>query len=173
MNGIEFWNLIDLARRSASNQPKWLVDHLGEMPVEQIVEFGRLLRAASIAAYDERLWAAAHAINGGCSDDSFSDFRNWLIAQGKQLYDRALADPDSLADVGLPTSEEIFSLGFSVGAAAYQAYKAKTGLKDFSQKMGILPPSAWQLKNKGIWESNNESLKRVVPRLYAKYAFRA
>lgn len=33
-----------------------------------------------------------------CSDDSFIDFRAWLVGQGKAVYMAALKDPDSLAD---------------------------------------------------------------------------
>jgi hypothetical protein len=35
-------------------------------------------------------------INGGMSDDGFTDFRYWLISRGRDVYERALADPDSL-----------------------------------------------------------------------------
>ena len=172
MTETEFWSLIDSARRTtttATEIPKRLIDRLKEMPVEEIVDFGRLSRAASIAAYDERLWAAAYAINEGCSDDSFHDFRDWLIAQGKEFYSRALADPDSLAEIDLPPADEIFGVGFDVGSVAFNAYKAKTGLKDFSEKMGVLPPSAHQLKNQGIWGEDDALFKQVVPRLYAKF----
>lgn len=30
----------------------------------------------------------------GCSDDSFDYFRGWFIAQGKDVYMDALAEPD-------------------------------------------------------------------------------
>jgi hypothetical protein len=177
MRESEFWDLIDSARRSVSlvsEMPKWLVDHLKEMTISEIVDFGCLSRAASIAAYDDRLWAAAYAILGGCSDDSFSDFRDWLIAQGKQCYDRTLVTPDCLAEIEhFPTRDQITILGFSFGSVPFNAYKAKTGLKDFSERMGVLPPSAWRLKNEGIWEDNEESLKRVVPRLYARFGSKA
>jgi hypothetical protein len=44
------------------------------------------------------VWAAAYLIGGGCSDDSFMDFRAGLIAQGRDWYHKAAASPDSLAD---------------------------------------------------------------------------
>lgn len=50
------------------------------------------------AVYRWDLWAAACLIGGGCSDDSFIDFRAGLIAQGRQWYQEAAASPDSLAD---------------------------------------------------------------------------
>lgn len=36
------------------------------------------------ALYRRDLWAAAYIIGGGCSDDSFIDFRAGLIAQGHE-----------------------------------------------------------------------------------------
>lgn len=174
INETEFWNLIDSARQSATTAtdiPKRLIDRLKEMPVDKIVDFGRLFRDTSRTAYDERLWAAAYAINGGCSDDSFHDFRSWLVVQGKEFYSRALADPDSLADIDLPSAEQIFDVGFEAGGVASKAHEAKTGLKDYSGKLDVLPPPT--LKNKGIWGEDDASFKQVVPRLYAKFCAKA
>jgi Protein of unknown function (DUF4240) len=170
MTETEFWSLIESVRQSATTAtetPKRLIDRLKEMPVQDIVEFGRLFRDASRTAYDERLWAAAYAINGGCSDDSFHDFRDWLVTQGKEFYSHALADPDSLAEIELPPADEIFGVGFDAGGVASKAYEVKTGLKDFSKQLGLLPPPA--LKNQGIWGEDDSSFKQVVPRLYAKF----
>ncbi|WP_342210876.1 LysR family transcriptional regulator [Streptomyces sp. DH-12] len=47
----------------------------------------------------EPLWAAAYVINGGCSDDGFDYFRGWLIAQGREVFERAVARPGALADL--------------------------------------------------------------------------
>src|SRR5207248_2249239 len=40
----------------------------------------------------------AYVINGGCGDDTFSDFRASLISRGQQAFERALSDPDFLAE---------------------------------------------------------------------------
>lgn len=50
-------------------------------------------------SYRNPLWAAAYVINGGCSDDGFDYFRGWLIVQGHGVYERVVADPDTLADL--------------------------------------------------------------------------
>ncbi|MEU1251459.1 DUF4240 domain-containing protein [Micromonospora arida] len=39
------------------------------------------------------VWAAAYLIGGGCSDDSFIDFRAGVIALGREWYERVLASP--------------------------------------------------------------------------------
>ena len=49
-------------------------------------------------AYSYKLWGAAYVINGGCGDDTFNDFRSSLISRGHSCFERATADPDSLAD---------------------------------------------------------------------------
>lgn len=44
-------------------------------------------------------WQAAYLINGGCSDDGFEYFRGWLLTQGREVFERAVALPDTLADL--------------------------------------------------------------------------
>jgi hypothetical protein len=36
-------------------------------------------------------------VNGHCSDDSFENFRCWLVSMGRDVYENALANPDSLS----------------------------------------------------------------------------
>jgi hypothetical protein len=44
------------------------------------------------------LWEASDIIGRGeLSLDGYMDFRPWLIMLGREAYDTALADPDSLA----------------------------------------------------------------------------
>lgn len=61
-------------------------------------------------AYDYGLWGAAYVARGGCGDDKFSDFRAGLVSLGREVYERALEDPDTLADV--PDLERRFSEEF-------------------------------------------------------------
>jgi hypothetical protein len=134
-----------------------------------IIEFGRLMREAVVEAYDERLWAAACMINEGCGDDSFSDFCHWLVFQGEQVYEKVLAETDSLSEINIPTPEVIFDTGFRIGSAAFDAYKMKVGTNDFSERVGILPQSAWRLKNEGIVGEEEEFIKNIIPKLYDKF----
>jgi hypothetical protein len=38
-------------------------------------------------------------VHGGCSDDGFEYFRRWLVSRGRYVYEAALANPDSLAQL--------------------------------------------------------------------------
>ena len=79
-----------------------------------------------------------------------------------------MADPDSLADVeDLEREDDLDNLGFFVASVAYDAYKAKTGLTDFSERMGVLSPPP--MNNENGWDGNQGSLKGIVPRLCARF----
>lgn len=56
-------------------------------------------RDAMVRAMDYELWSGAYVLHGGCSDDSFWDFRAGLVALGRDHYEAALADPDTLAAI--------------------------------------------------------------------------
>lgn len=103
MEKKEFWKLIDASRLAADNDPEAQIDTLGAMLAEldpdQIVAFDRLMVEQVNRAYHWDLWAAAYIIGGGCSDDGFMDFTAWLIGKGEQVFEAALRDADSLADV--------------------------------------------------------------------------
>ncbi len=97
--GDRFWDIVDsTVDEDQDIQIEALQKALKKLSSEQVVAFENDFQRASVAAYRWDLWGAAYVINGGCSDDGFMDFRSWLIAQGRAVYDAAMADPESLAD---------------------------------------------------------------------------
>ncbi|MEV8377179.1 DUF4240 domain-containing protein [Kribbella sp. NPDC056861] len=101
-----FWELVEAARVEVDDtvaDPDGVVDSLtkalGELAPEEIAGFGVQLERLLAESYRWELWGAAYLINGGASDDGFDHFRGWLVAQGREVWEAALAGPDSLADV--------------------------------------------------------------------------
>ena len=95
-----FWDIIETARASAGQDRPFhesLTDHLATVTEQDILEYRERFEKMHDALYRYDLWAAAYLIRGGCSDDSFIDFRAGLIAQGRDWYERATTSPDSLA----------------------------------------------------------------------------
>ena len=89
-----------MAARSPGERAEWLTGQLAGMPVPAIVEFELHLAAQRKRADTWLMWGAAWIImGGGCSDDSFFYFRPWLVGLGREVFGRAVADPDSLAGV--------------------------------------------------------------------------
>jgi len=128
MNEDIFWQLIADSKQPSGGdsdaQVAALRERLQSLPESEIVEFDSLLHVQLDRSYHRDLWAAAYVINGGCSDDGFDYFRAWLIAQGRELFERALQDPESLVEVAEPEVElELFLY------ASIVAYEAKTKKK--------------------------------------------
>ncbi|MEV0097323.1 DUF4240 domain-containing protein [Streptomyces sp. NPDC050738] len=136
MDTEAFWGLIHTAR--STNQPfhEALVDLLVARSKTEILSYQEHFDQARGALYRWDIWAAAYLIGGGCSDDSFMDFRAGLIAQGRTWYDQAAGDPDSLAahpaalaSLGtIDRSEELFYE--EVNYAASEAFERITGNRD-------------------------------------------
>ncbi len=98
-----FWTMIAQGReccgKNAYKLAQWLEDRLIEMGPEQALNFDYIAHCYRAMAYKYGLWNAASIMCNGCTDDGFTDFRGWLIAQGREVYMAALKDPDSLAEV--------------------------------------------------------------------------
>ncbi|WP_433680703.1 DUF4240 domain-containing protein [Nocardia sp. CA-119907] len=95
----EFWSLVESALAGHKPAHEALVDRLiAGGSLEAILDFQERLDAidAIICRWD--IWAAAYLIGGGCSDDSFTDFRAGVIALGRDWFERVTESPDSLAD---------------------------------------------------------------------------
>ncbi|MFE1291472.1 DUF4240 domain-containing protein [Streptomyces sp. NPDC058751] len=100
MDTTEFWTTIEAARSAASADRPFaevLADDLATRSKEDILRYQERFDEVSGAVYRWDVWAAAYLIGGGCSDDSFMDFRAGLVALGRDWYEKAAADPDGLA----------------------------------------------------------------------------
>jgi hypothetical protein len=111
MERARFSSLVEAAREASGGdvgrQAVLLVERLRQLPLSDIVEFQHQHHLEALHAESLRadLWDAAAVINQWdssdrlfCSEDSFFMFRGWLVAQGREAYDAAIAAPDSLAD---------------------------------------------------------------------------
>jgi hypothetical protein len=126
MSVQRFWELVDAARGSAVDPAD--ADSVGRrarelleaMSLDEVADLARAEWELRARSYRVDLWGAAYLINGGCSDDGFEYFRGWLMAQGRDVFERALVDPDTLADVpavreGLDLeAEDMFGVAHSV-----------------------------------------------------------
>lgn len=167
MTQDEFWAHIRASyRRDVDDHADHLAARLARLPVDEILEFGRLWLMAKATAHTWDLWGAAYLINGGCSDDGFDEFRNWLILQGRETFDAAVANPDSLAD-GLKGHGEIGSTAHP----SYDAYCAATGRDDYVAGLAARYPEMPDEPTLGKeWDFDDAaSMRSRFPRLAAAY----
>ena len=106
MDVEQFWKLIEQTHQNSQGAPRkqaeLLVDELAKLPEADILSYQSILDDMMDQAYIAELWDMAFIIRAsgwGCSDDGFMDFRAWLIGQGKDVFEEALSDPESLVDL--------------------------------------------------------------------------
>ena len=141
MSKAQFWNLIEKAKEVCGTDldasAVWIKQQLFYMTPEDVLQFHNLVYSYRDAAYKYGLWTAAGIMmEAGCSDDSFSDFRMWLIAQGKDVYLNALKDPDSLSGVTPYGYCSFEALGY-ISSQVYSAMKGKNIYQDSTARMQI------------------------------------
>jgi hypothetical protein len=170
MNPDRFWELIEQTRQrffaSRSDSGPTIVEHealsqtLSELAPPEIVEFDERLTERIIAAYHWDLWAALQIFTEGCaSDNRFEDFRAELILCGREAFESALGDADSLADLPMvPRGDE------GMLSVPLNAYELMTG-KPFPQRDLVVPHP---IKPAGKpWEEAD--LPQRLPRFWKRF----
>ena len=167
-----FWKIVESSRSgfdpgrvdgNMARQHEELKRLLRALPPQEIVGFRDCLLEQMDAAFSWDLWAAAYLIAGGCSDDGFTDFRGWLISMGRRVFERALADPESLADAAdAPGIEDVFFEEFLYLPA--QAYEESTGheIPEYTESLHHAPSG-------DRWSEEGNELRQKCPKLWAKY----
>jgi TPR repeat protein len=162
MNENDFWSLISAAKTECPDDPNrlvaWLQHTLEKQSEPEIIDFDRRLHEQMARSYTRDLWAAAYIINGGCSDDGFDYFRAWLIAQGREAFQGALNDPETLLAVAEP-EVELEPLLY----VAAKAYEART-----KRKLSQTVRPGTELTG-DEWDEDENMLKEKYPRLFAKF----
>jgi hypothetical protein len=172
MNSDRFWELIEQTRQrylaSRTDCDPALVEHdalaqtLSTLDPEEIIQFDQRLEERVIAAYQHwDLWAALHIFTEGCAgDDRFEEFRAELILCGREAFEAALRDADSLAE--LPKVPRGVEGLLSVPTSAYEE---KTG-KPFPEYDLVVPHPDQPAGE--TWEEAD--LPRRLPRFWKRFA---
>lgn len=123
-----FWQIIHDARKSSKSnyqvECQLMVNILQSFSEEEIIRFNRTFVTLMAKSYSFKLWEAAYALNGGCSDDCFEYFRSWLIGQGKNKFYWTLKYPRLLFLIGVKEMIENYE---GLTYCAYEAYQSKSG----------------------------------------------
>jgi hypothetical protein len=116
-----FWDIVEEVKKQSSDdwesRPENLKQVLMAQGIESIQQFHKDYYKKLSEAYRWDLWGAAYLINGGCSDDGFDYFLDFLISEGKEVYEAALKSPDSLADLDDIEGAELGSYRYAINEA--------------------------------------------------------
>jgi hypothetical protein len=163
MDDERFWAFVEAARDAAGDDVDDRVGGLEQVllnhDADEVLEFQHKYDELLERAHRWDLWGAAFLMNGGCSDDGFRHFRDWLISEGETVYEAALADPDSLAAVDQDEDFELEAFGY-VAAEVYEQMTDAALPRGKSQESESPAGRPW----------DESQLPALLPHLAAKYA---
>jgi hypothetical protein len=165
-----YWTIVEKSLKYTKNQDdqeQFLIKEVGKLTPKEMIGFRLRTDKFLYDTYNSEMWCAGYIMNGGCSDDGFEYFRNWVISRGKKVYYDARLNPDNLVSE-VDKNTEMYDFE-SFWYVALEAFKQKTG-KDlydyidndnFHTKEGEYPQFEfnWQ-------EENPESMKKICPKLF-------
>ena len=152
-------------------QADLLTKALAALNADDVLEFRRQFIAAHRRAYTRRMWLAAALLHSDpkgdieLSDDSFTDFRSWLISRGKHRFELAVTDPDTIIDLPVDGCHDLFCHGETFAAVPDEVYEELSGEEvpideDIVEMLGELPDPATA--------HNTATLFAAYPRLAAR-----
>lgn len=166
-----FWNIVDSSVKNTKNQVAqeiFLVKEIEKLTPKQMIGFRLRTDKLLYETYNSEMWCAGYIMNGGCSDDGFEYFRNWIISRGKDTYNKAKENPDSLISEFVE-GEEYYEFE-SFWYVALTAFENKTGKElydyisdDFKTNEGNYPNFEFTWK-----EEDPETMQAICPKLFEK-----
>ena len=166
MESEKFWKIIETTKSKSlgdyEKQQSELEKELSKLTANEVLEFDNKFRTLRGEVYNWNFWAAAYIINGGCSDDCFSDFRGWLIGQGQSIYENAIKNIETLTELNETNDGDWEGLSY----IPTEVYEKKTG-NDMPQ--GI--QENFEITG-DEWEEDENDLKNRFPKLYTKFAMK-
>jgi hypothetical protein len=167
-----YWSIIEKSLKSTSDQEaqeQFLIKEIRNLTPKQMIGFRLRTDKLLYDTYNSEMWCAGYIMNGGCSDDGFEYFRNWVISRGKETYYNAKQNPDTLINHVIE-GEDYYDFE-SFWYVALEAFQQKTGkdLYDYIDYDNFKTCEGNYPNFQFNWEEENpESMKKICPRLFNK-----
>jgi hypothetical protein len=136
-----FWDIVGKCRRDAESLADFnaiLKRELDALPVEDIASFRLAWLAASDDIYSWDVWDASALMLNGTDDDSFMDFRSWVISLGRADYETIRADADNLAEYGRIVADAESVEAEELNGILDRLYSARTGANPPDRPVGSI-----------------------------------
>jgi hypothetical protein len=167
-----YWAIVSKSlkgTRSQDAQEQYLIKEIEKLTPTEMIGFRLRTDKLLYDTYNSAMWCAGYIMNGGCSDDMFEYFRNWVISRGMETYSMVKDNPDSLITEVVEGAE--FYEFESFWYVALKAFKNKTGqdLYDFIDYENFTTSEGKYPQFEFTWEEDNpESMRKICPLLFDK-----
>ncbi len=163
MDENRFWQIVDATLAAGANRKRQyclLADQLRRLSPTEVAEFHWWFQRQLERSDCSNVEAAWDVIDGVGADDGYFDFRCWLVSRGRAVFESALSDPDSLADV-VQREERTQFFDFDCADAVYEELTGQECPPD-------PVPHSWEEEDS--WDAHDgEEQRRRMPRLWAMF----
>ncbi|MEL6406470.1 MAG: DUF4240 domain-containing protein [Chloroflexota bacterium] len=149
---------------SIEKQTKILIELLEEFDLEDILEFGVFYQKKQKEAYSDLMWEACAFITCVGGEQNFLNFLAWLIAQGQDVYTKALENPDSLHEI-LDSENRGDARDEFFSSVVMKAHHAKVGNNNVRFPRHLVPVVT---KKRAKELSSGQSVRQALPNLHEK-----
>lgn len=167
-----YWRIVAASLANTGredDQEELLIAQLEKLTPKEIIGFRLRTDKSLYDTYTPEMWCAGYLMNGGCSDDGFEYFRNWVISRGRDVYYKAKANPDSLI-AEADDSLDMYDFE-SFWYVALEAFQNKTGkdLYDYISQDFKFGEADYPTMTFNWRESDPESMRRLCPQLFERF----
>lgn len=165
MREEKFWQIIE-----DSSRGQLLKDILNPLPEDELFGFRYWWEYFCNLSYRQDLWAVPYIFFGGCSEAMFESFRCWLISCGKDIFYKAIEDPDSLCDV-LTDEDADYPQKDDLDYVVMDILEERTGDDEYYYKAAekySLPQKNEDITFEWHWD-DWDAIKRICPRTFDKW----
>lgn len=167
----KFWAVVATTtehEHDAARQLDALRFTLRKLSTDELLAYEAAFDQVMTDSYSWDLWGAAYVVHGGASDDGFEYFRCWLVSKGRRVFERVLAQPDSLADLLAANLQGVLEFE-SFAYVAREVWAEKTG-----KPAGEMPGAAAMLyigrnPTGKPFEEDEASLAKRYPKLFRRF----
>lgn len=171
MTEQQFWDIIDQSRKGVNTnfetQCVNITELLLDTSTDAIIAFEEILRAQIEKANTWPVMAACFVVCSFMSDDTYEDFRAWLVGQGKANFDKILRDPNEICNLITPGQVKDMS-GEHLLFAAVNAYMEVIDSDNEEDEIAfyekINHPEEKEIEQK--WPESKNDYRKMFPKLF-------
>jgi hypothetical protein len=169
MRTLKFWSIIESTGRGAGpdrrRQVRSIQKLLQALDFDELASFANHLDDFLAKAYTFDLMIAAFTVYSYLSDDTFLDFRAWLVLQGRSRFEKAVANPDTVADLVSKREVDDMHCG-AFSELPTRVWLDRGGnLKLYAKKIGFMENPIV----KQNWPKDRQQFKQRYPVLYKAF----
>lgn len=171
MNEQIFWEIIAQSRATLNTNFETQCVNISEIlmdySAEEIIEFEHQLRLQMEKVNTWNMMAASFVVCSFISDETYEDFRAWVVGQGKENFDKILRDPSEICNLIRPGQVKEMG-GEHMLFSAINAYLEKINSEDEEDEVKFYDAIPFVAEKEVVqkWPETKNDYRKMFPKLF-------